>query len=91
VGEETLDKVGVTVNKNTVPFDPQPPTVCSGIRLGTPALTTRGMGPSEMVTIAGFIHEALSNVNNEATLKSIADGVRTLSEKFPLYRHRLVR
>lgn len=91
VGEETLDKVGITVNKNTVPFDPQPPTVCSGIRLGTPALTTRGMGVSEMTTIAGFIYETLSNVNNETKLKSIGDGVRSLSERFPLYRHRLVR
>ena len=90
IGEEVLDKVGITVNKNTVPFDPQPPSVCSGVRLGTPALTTRGMGVVEMSLIADFIFEALTNVQNESKLKSVADNVRELSKKFPLYRHRLV-
>jgi glycine hydroxymethyltransferase len=91
IGEEVLDKVGITVNKNTVPFDPQPPSVCSGVRLGTPALTTRGMGVAEMALVAEFIYQALSNVQSEAKLKSISDDVRELSKKFPLYRHRLVR
>jgi len=91
VGETALDKVGITVNMNTVPFDPQPPTVCSGIRLGTPALTTRGMGTAEMAQIAGFIVETLSNVQNESRLSSVAEGVEALSKKFPLYRHRLVK
>ena len=90
IGEEVLDTVGITVNKNTVPFDPQPPSVCSGVRLGTPALTTRGMGVVEMSLIADFIFEALTNVQNESKLKSVADNVRELSKKFPLYRHRLV-
>jgi glycine hydroxymethyltransferase len=90
VGEETLDAVGITVNKNTVPFDPQPPSVCSGIRLGTPALTTRGMMEKEMQQIAGFIVEALGNADNQAKLKSVQEGVVELSKGFPLYRHRLV-
>jgi glycine hydroxymethyltransferase len=91
VGEEVLDAVGITGNKNTVPFDPQPPTICSGVRLGTPALTTRGMGVGEMSQVAGFIVEALTNVGNESKLKAVSAGVEELSRKFPLYRHRLVK
>ena len=91
IAEEVLDSVGITGNKNTVPFDPQPPTICSGIRLGTPALTTRGMGVAEMEHVAAFIVEALGNVSNEAKLKSVRQGVEELSRKFPLYRHRLVK
>lgn len=91
IAEEVLDKVGITGNKNTIPFDPQPPSVCSGIRLGTPALTTRGMGVAEMSHIAEFIYETLSNTQSEAKLKVVADNVRELSTKFPLYRHRLTR
>lgn len=90
VGEETLDSVGITGNKNTVPFDPQPPAICSGVRLGTPALTTRGMGVKEMEQIAAFILEALRNVGNEGNLSSIRSRVQELSKGFPLYRHRLV-
>ena len=91
IGEEVLDKVGITGNKNTVPFDPQPPSVCSGVRLGTPALTTRGMGVAEMAHVGEFIYEALSNAQSEAKLKSVSDNVRELSKKFPLYRHRLTK
>ena len=90
VGEQTLDSVGITGNKNTVPFDPQPPAICSGVRLGTPALTTRGMGVKEMDQIAAFILEALRNVGNEGNLNSIHSRVQELSKGFPLYRHRLV-
>lgn len=89
VGEVCLDKVGITGNKNTVPFDPQPPAVCSGVRLGTPALTTRGMGVQEMQQIAGLIYEALAHVNEDAKLASVAADVRELSQRFPLYKHRL--
>jgi glycine hydroxymethyltransferase len=91
VGEETLDKVGITGNKNTVPYDPQPPAVCSGVRLGTPALTTRGMREAEMTQIASFIYDALNNVQNESKLASIREDVRSLSSQFPLYKHRLVK
>jgi glycine hydroxymethyltransferase len=90
VAEETCDKVGITGNKNTVPFDPQPPSVCSGIRLGTPALTTRGMKEREMEQVAGFIVEALANAENETKLESVRDGVVELSRGFPLYKDRLV-
>lgn len=86
-----LDQVGITVNKNTIPYDPQPPTVCSGIRLGTPALTTRGMGPGEMKVIADLIKRALTKRGDETELARIKQEVRSLSEKFPLYRHRLVK
>jgi glycine hydroxymethyltransferase len=90
VAEETCDKVGITGNKNTVPFDPQPPSVCSGIRLGTPALTTRGMKESEMEQVASFIVQALASADNESKLKAIREGVVELSRGFPLYKHRLV-
>ena len=87
--EIALDSIGITVNKNTIPYDPQPPSVCSGIRFGTPALTTRGMGVDEMIHIAGFIVNALQARGDETKLRSVAADVRALAEKFPLYRHRL--
>ena len=87
--EIALDSIGITVNKNTIPYDPQPPSVCSGIRFGTPALTTRGMGVDEMIHIAGFIVNALQARGDETKLRSLAADVRALAEKFPLYRHRL--
>ncbi|MFN4895609.1 MAG: serine hydroxymethyltransferase [Pseudomonadota bacterium] len=90
VAEETCDKVGITGNKNTVPFDPQPPSVCSGIRLGTPALTTRGLREAEMEQVAAFIVEALAHSQDENKLASVREGVVELSRKFPLYKHRLV-
>lgn len=89
--DAALGKIGITVNKNTIPFDPQPPMVCSGIRLGTPALTTRGMGINEMKVIAGLIQSAIENRGNEVKLASLRKDVESLSEGFPLYRHRLVK
>ena len=85
-----LDDIGITINKNTIPFDPQPPTVCSGIRMGPPALTTRGMGVKEMKIIGKWICDALRNKDDSAKLKSIADGVKSLAASFPMYKHRLV-
>jgi len=89
VAQETLDKARITVNKNTVPFETRPPFVTSGVRIGTPAVTTRGMKEKEMATIAELIARALSHVGDEGALKSIADDVRELCKKFPVYPHRL--
>ena len=91
VAQETLDKARITVNKNTVPFETRSPFVTSGIRIGTPAVTTRGMKEKEMVTIAGFIWRALNHVGDEKVLESIAGDVRVLCGKFPVYPHRLKR
>lgn len=87
--EETLEKAGITVNKNAVPFDPRPPMVTSGVRIGTPAVTTRGMGEEEIDAISGFITRAAENHDNEKVLRGIRDDVRELCLKFPVYGHRL--
>jgi glycine hydroxymethyltransferase len=83
--QETLDEVGITCNKNAVPFDDKSPLITSGIRLGTPALTTRGMKEDEMKLIAGFINEVISNPSNNDIKKKISSEVIELSSKFPLY------
>jgi glycine hydroxymethyltransferase len=85
VVEETLDKAGITVNKNTVPFDPQKPFVTSGIRLGTPALTTRGMKEPEMQQIAKWIVEIIDNIENEEICERVRGEVVALCKGFPLY------
>jgi glycine hydroxymethyltransferase len=89
VAQETLDKARITVNKNAVPFDTRSPFVTSGIRLGTPAVTTRGMKENEMELIGDFIVRALNHVGDEAALRAIADEVGELCKKFPVYPHRL--
>ena len=86
--EKALDLAGMTVNKNTVPFDPEKPFVTSGIRIGTPAITTRGMKEPEMVQIADFIDRAIKNRRKEEELEKILVEVSTLCEKFPLYIER---
>ena len=83
--EKTLGEAGITVNKNTVPDDPQSPFVTSGIRLGTPALTTRGMGPAEMIRVAELIDRALARPD-EATLARVRSEVEDLASAFPLYQ-----
>ncbi|MEQ9619412.1 MAG: serine hydroxymethyltransferase [Deltaproteobacteria bacterium] len=90
IAEETLERAGITVNKNAIPFDPHPPAVTSGIRIGTPAVTTRGMKETEMESIAEFIIKAMNNPGNEKILSGIKDDVRELCNQFPIYRHRLV-
>ncbi len=89
VAQETLDAAHITVNKNGVPFDPRPPFVTSGIRIGTPAVTTRGMREPEMDVVADLIHRALQHVGDAGALGKLAGEVRALCERFPLYRHRL--
>ena len=79
-----LDKAGITVNKNLIPFDPRSPFVTSGIRIGTPAVTTRGMKENEMRQIAGRIMEALRNMNNDSKLADVRRGVIELTSRFPL-------
>lgn len=82
--EKALGKAGITVNKNTVPFDPRSPFDPSGIRMGTPALTTRGMKEGEMKIVADFIHRALVNVTDDAELAKIREEVKELCKSFPL-------
>lgn len=83
--EEALDIAGITVNKNSIPYDSRPPAVTSGIRLGTPCVTTRGMGESEMVEIAEIITEVLKNHANPEKVKTLNRRVNALCENFPIY------
>lgn len=85
VAEKVLDEVGITVNKNTIPFDPQSPFVTSGIRIGTAAVTSRGFGLEEMDEIASIIAFTLKNHEDEAKLKEAAARVEALTGKFTLY------
>jgi glycine hydroxymethyltransferase len=87
--EKALDKAGITVNKNTIPFDTNSPMVASGIRLGTPALTTRGMKEPEMAQVAGLVSRALHAVDKDSELGEVKREVRKLCERFPLYATRL--
>jgi len=80
-----LDSAGITVNKNLIPFDKESPSITSGIRLGTPAATTRGMKEKEMGIIADFIDEVITNHKNEKEIEKIRQKVKALTQKFPLY------
>ncbi len=84
--QELLDRVGITANKNSVPYDERPPTITSGLRLGSPAMTTRGFGPGEMREVAGIIVDTLATEPTEANLDRLLRRSRALTDAFPLYR-----
>ncbi|ABK15020.1 MULTISPECIES: serine hydroxymethyltransferase [Methanothrix] len=83
--DETLESAGIALNKNMIPFDPRTPFVTSGIRIGTPAVTSRGMKENEMREIADLITEVIRDMKNPATIESVRSRVRALCERFPLY------
>lgn len=85
VAEAALDKAGITANKNTIPFDPEKPFVTSGLRIGTPAVTTRGMKEEDMAKVAEFIDRAITHHEDEAYLAGVAQEVENFLEKYPLY------
>jgi glycine hydroxymethyltransferase len=87
--QEALDLAAITVNKNGIPFDTQGPQITSGIRIGTPALTTRGMKEKEMRLIASYITDVISNINNDSKIKAVAEKVKNLCAQFPLYAQRI--
>ena len=84
--EKKLEECYITTNKNMVPYDEKSPLITSGIRVGTPALTTRGMGKPEMKLIANLIHNVLSNIDDEDTIQNTRNSVVELCQNFPLYK-----
>jgi len=90
VAEAALGKAGITVNKNAIPFDQNPPMVASGIRIGTPAVTSRGMGEAEMDVIAELIARVLQSPDDEGALSRVRNEVEALCRKFPLYPERRI-
>ncbi len=87
--QEALDRAAITVNKNGIPFDTKGPQVTSGIRIGTPAVTTRGMKENEMRQIAFYIAEVIKNITNEKKIQAVAEKVKAICAKFPLYQQRI--
>ncbi len=83
--EEALGMAGITVNKNVIPYDKRPPAITSGIRLGTPCVTTRGMGEAEMKEIAEIISSVIQNINDIKLIRSLAKRVKVLCDSFPIY------
>jgi glycine hydroxymethyltransferase len=83
---EALEKAGITVNKNGVPFDEKPATITSGIRIGTPCVTTRGMGIAEMEDIADIIYNIIRHINDKAVSEAMSRRVRALCDRFPVYK-----
>ena len=87
--QEALDRAAITVNKNGIPFDTQGPMITSGIRIGTPAVTTRGMKENEMRLIASYIADVVANINDESKIQAVAQEVKKLCDRFPLYEQRI--
>ncbi len=86
---DELHKIGITANKNTIPFDPHPPTITSGVRFGTPALTTRGLGPEEFKKIGNIICDLLENINDNTIKEKLKIEVREITKSFPMNLYRL--
>jgi glycine hydroxymethyltransferase len=82
--EEALDSVGITLNRNAIPFDVRPPQITSGVRIGTPAVTTRGFGPDEMRTVAQLIVKLLNNLDDSRIYQEVRSAVADLSRRFPV-------
>ncbi len=89
--EEILEKAGITVNKNAIPYDPKPPRVTSGIRIGTPAITTRGLKEPEVEEVANYIADLLLHYDDYKMAEAIREKISALCERFPLYADRLAR
>jgi glycine hydroxymethyltransferase len=87
--EEALDKAGITVNKNTVPFETRSPFVTSGIRIGTPACTSHGLKEADMDQVAGYVADAVAHIGDDLKLAAIKVQVNSMMKKFPLYADRL--
>jgi glycine hydroxymethyltransferase len=85
--EDRLHSIGITVNRNAVPFDPRPPAVSSGLRIGTPALATRGLQADDFVEVGKILAEALVATDFEAQRTELAERVTAIAERFPLYEH----
>jgi glycine hydroxymethyltransferase len=83
--EQVLEKAGITLNKNSIPFDDKPATITSGMRIGTPCVTTRGMGDDEMVTVAEMIDRVISNKNDNTVIASVRQKAKDLCDSFPVY------
>ena len=84
--DAALGRANITVNKNAVPNDPRPPFVTSGLRIGSPAATTRGFGEKEMADLTGWMCDVLDNIGNEATIADVKGKVLDLCKRFPVYR-----
>ena len=87
VAETVLDRAHITTNKNGIPYDTESPMVTSGIRLGTPAITTRGLKEKDVMELTQYIDEVLSNSDDEKVINSVAKKVATLCKKFPMYKY----
>ena len=89
--QERLEKAGITTNKNAIPFDSKTPDITSGIRIGTPAVTTRGLGEKEMMEVGSYISDLLNNHNDEKLVSSVREKISDICERFPIYEERKIR